>query len=194
MVCVYTYINVHVCVSTSFTHRSRRHTVFAGDDTWGLLFPGAFSSMYLFPSFNVWDLHTVDNGVLSVLFPMLNLSLPRNAVDCYNPPCAILPPSLRGVRLNQSSDMIQEPVRAGVDESWRLFVGHFLGVDHVGHHLNANAPEMTVKLRQVDAILAAIIPALPNDTLLVVMGDHGVYPSLVVTVLCMWAAHVPSYL
>ncbi|XP_071549633.1 GPI ethanolamine phosphate transferase 3 isoform X2 [Panulirus ornatus] len=38
-----------------------------GDDTWGGLFPGRFNQSFLYPSFNVMDLHTVDNGVLNHL-------------------------------------------------------------------------------------------------------------------------------
>lgn len=33
------------------------------------LFPGAFSQAFFFPSFNVRDLHTVDNGILEHLYP-----------------------------------------------------------------------------------------------------------------------------
>lgn len=40
-----------------------------GDDTWKDLFPGAFSKAFFFPSFNVRDLDTVDNGILEQLYP-----------------------------------------------------------------------------------------------------------------------------
>jgi phosphatidylinositol glycan class O len=40
-----------------------------GDDTWRDLFPGAFSQAFFFSSFNVRDLHTVDNGILEHLYP-----------------------------------------------------------------------------------------------------------------------------
>ncbi|KAK9240582.1 hypothetical protein V1525DRAFT_395389 [Lipomyces kononenkoae] len=61
-------------------HSSRGHgrIAFAGDDTWLSLFPslsqGTYEGMNLtFPyeSFNVWDLHTVDAGVTSHLWPLL---------------------------------------------------------------------------------------------------------------------------
>ncbi|KAL4753587.1 hypothetical protein BDW72DRAFT_27868 [Aspergillus terricola var. indicus] len=44
-----------------------------GDDTWQALFPGYFNADLTrpFDSFNVWDLHTVDNGVDENLFPLL---------------------------------------------------------------------------------------------------------------------------
>ena len=44
-----------------------------GDDTWTLVFPTLFSPNLTFPydSFNVEDLHTVDEGVIKHLFPLL---------------------------------------------------------------------------------------------------------------------------
>ncbi|CAL4098624.1 unnamed protein product [Meganyctiphanes norvegica] len=44
-----------------------KHMIMLGDDTWGSLFPGRFLRQHLYPSFNVMDLHTVDNGVLDHL-------------------------------------------------------------------------------------------------------------------------------
>lgn len=44
--------------------------VFMGDETWNDLFPGAFSQAFFFPSFDVRDLHTVDNGILEHLYPI----------------------------------------------------------------------------------------------------------------------------
>jgi phosphatidylinositol glycan class O len=38
-----------------------------GDDTWMALYPHSFDEAHPFPSLNVWDLHTVDNGILDVL-------------------------------------------------------------------------------------------------------------------------------
>lgn len=39
-----------------------------GDDTWENLFPKRFHRSLPFPSFNVKDLHTVDNGILQHLY------------------------------------------------------------------------------------------------------------------------------
>ncbi|XP_052526105.1 GPI ethanolamine phosphate transferase 3 isoform X2 [Tympanuchus pallidicinctus] len=49
-----------------------RRVVFMGDDTWEGLFPKKFFRSYFFPSFNVKDLHTVDNGILEYLYPTVN--------------------------------------------------------------------------------------------------------------------------
>lgn len=48
-----------------------KNITFMGDDTWGSLFPDAFHKSFSFPSFNVMDLHTVDNGVIQHLIPEL---------------------------------------------------------------------------------------------------------------------------
>lgn len=47
--------------------------VHLGDDTWHSLFPGYFDPnlTHAYESFNVWDLHTVDNGVTEHLLPLL---------------------------------------------------------------------------------------------------------------------------
>ncbi len=51
--------------------KERKKVVFMGDDTWLSLFPNRFYRQYPFPSFNVQDLDTVDNGVLEHLTPEL---------------------------------------------------------------------------------------------------------------------------
>lgn len=49
-----------------------KRVVFAGDDTWMGLFPKQFSRAFPYPSFDVWDLDTVDRGVHDCLFKELN--------------------------------------------------------------------------------------------------------------------------
>lgn len=49
-----------------------RRVVFMGDDTWDGLFPQKFFRSYFFPSFNVKDLHTVDDGILQHLYPTVD--------------------------------------------------------------------------------------------------------------------------
>lgn len=53
-----------------------RRIVHLGDDTWHALFPGHFEPNLTHPydSFNVWDLHTVDNGVTEHIFPLMHSS------------------------------------------------------------------------------------------------------------------------
>ncbi|CAH2296868.1 GPI ethanolamine phosphate transferase 3 isoform X1 [Pelobates cultripes] len=49
-----------------------KKVVFMGDDTWDGLFPQKFHKSYFFPSFNVKDLHTVDDGILRHLYPTMD--------------------------------------------------------------------------------------------------------------------------
>ncbi|KAI9728706.1 MAG: mannose-ethanolamine phosphotransferase gpi13 [Chrysothrix sp. TS-e1954] len=113
-----------------------RNVVHLGDDTWHSLFPGYFDANLTkaYDSFNVWDLHTVDNGVIEHLMPLLH---PSNS------------------------------------SKWDVLFGHFLGVDHAGHRYGPDHSAMKGKLEQMDAVLHDAISLLDEETLLVVMGDHG---------------------
>ncbi|KAF9891291.1 mannose-ethanolamine phosphotransferase gpi13 [Aspergillus nanangensis] len=113
-----------------------KNLVQLGDDTWQALFPGYFDANLTrpFDSFNVWDLHTVDNGVNEHLFPLLH---PQNLTR------------------------------------WDVIFGHYLGVDHAGHRYGPNHPAMGAKLKQMDEVIRDLIAKVDDDTLLVVMGDHG---------------------
>ncbi|KAL8827303.1 MAG: hypothetical protein Q9191_003271 [Dirinaria sp. TL-2023a] len=110
--------------------------VHLGDDTWHSLFPGYFDPnlTHSYDSFNVWDLHTVDNGVTEHLLPLLGGSNVRK---------------------------------------WDVTFGHYLGVDHAGHRYGPDHPAMAAKLSQMDEVIRQIIDAISDETLLVVMGDHG---------------------
>ncbi|XP_026153860.1 GPI ethanolamine phosphate transferase 3 [Mastacembelus armatus] len=108
-----------------------KRVVFMGDDTWESLFPKKFYRSLPFPSFNVKDLHTVDNGILQHLYTTM------------------------------------------VGNDWDVLVAHFLGVDHCGHRFGPDHPAMADKLTQMDGVIRSVIDRLQNDTLLVVMGDHG---------------------
>ena len=53
--------------------RANKSITFMGDDTWMGLFPNCFKKAYAYPSLNVKDLHTNDNGVIYHLVPELKL-------------------------------------------------------------------------------------------------------------------------
>ncbi|KAF4598755.1 mannose-ethanolamine phosphotransferase gpi13 [Pleurotus pulmonarius] len=114
---------------------SGKKIAFMGDDTWLSVFPDSFHPNMSFPydSFNVEDLHTVDEGVITHLFPLL------------------------------------------LDESkpFDFLIGHFLGVDHVGHRVGPDHQSMKNKLMQMNTVLEKVVQLLDDDTLLVVLGDHG---------------------
>ncbi|KAK0370253.1 GPI ethanolamine phosphate transferase [Colletotrichum limetticola] len=107
-----------------------------GDDTWMSLFPSYFEANVsrAYDSFNVWDLHTVDNGVIDHIFPLLK----------------------------------QEQ-----KDKWDVLIGHLLGVDHAGHRYGPNHAAMTAKLQQMDIFIRDLAAQIDDNTLLVVMGDHG---------------------
>jgi phosphatidylinositol glycan class O len=110
--------------------------VHLGDDTWNSLFPGYFEANIsrAYDSFNVWDLHTVDDGVTEHIMPLL------------------------------------APERKN---EWDVMFAHYLGVDHAGHRYGPDHAAMTAKLAQMDQVLRDVVNKLDKDTLLVVMGDHG---------------------
>ena len=109
--------------------------VHLGDDTWHALFPGYFEPnlTHAYDSFNVWDLHTVDNGVNEHIFPLLE----------------------------------------GDSKSWDVAIGHYLGVDHAGHRYGPDHSAMASKLKQMDEAIRKMIASIDDETLLVIMGDHG---------------------
>mgnify|MGYP003365168226 CR=1 FL=1 len=107
---------------------------FVGDDTWTSLFNN-FSVSYPYPSLNVRDLHTVDNGVKEIMPQLI---------------------------ANKSNTVV---------------IGHMLGVDHVGHRYGPDHPEMTLKLRSTFEFVKQIAEQIDDDTVLIVMGDHGMDPT-----------------
>uniref|UniRef100_A0A8R1TM52 GPI ethanolamine phosphate transferase 3 n=1 Tax=Onchocerca volvulus TaxID=6282 RepID=A0A8R1TM52_ONCVO len=56
---------------------------------------------------------------------------------------------------------------------WTVLITHFLGVDHCGHKYGPDHPEMSKKMLQINEILAKVVDSLDNNTLLLIMGDHG---------------------
>jgi phosphatidylinositol glycan class O len=125
-----------------------------GDDTWLGLYPLTAELpgknvpemgekywkrelVHGFDSFNVEDLHSVDEGVINNFFPIL---------------------------ANENATTANE---------WDILILHFLGVDHVGHRVGPSSPLMVSKLRQMDDFLRKTVDELDEDTLLVLLGDHG---------------------
>ncbi|KAJ3161642.1 mannose-ethanolamine phosphotransferase gpi13 [Geranomyces michiganensis] len=118
-----------------FTDAGKR-VIFMGDDTWENMYPNAMNESYPYPSLVVWDLHTVDNGVLTHLSPFLKR--PK--------------------------------------EDWDLLIAHFLGVDHAGHRYGPAHPAMGEKLTQMNGVLADLFKEVDDDTVVFVIGDHGMDP------------------
>ena len=56
---------------------------------------------------------------------------------------------------------------------WDVIFGHYLGVDHAGHRYGPDHPATAGKLQEMDQVIRKMIAALDDETLLVIMGDHG---------------------
>ena len=123
------------------------HLSFSGDDTWIKVFPHGFTDAHPYPSFNVKDLHGVDNGVIEHLLPAVRERIKLQAAARASP--------------NASASV------------GSIVVGHYLGVDHVGHRFGPVHPEMETKLAQMNRELAKLLEAVDEHTVVFVMGDHG---------------------
>lgn len=56
---------------------------------------------------------------------------------------------------------------------WDVIFGHYLGVDHAGHRYGPDHPAMKSKLAEMNEVFTNMMKFIDDDTLLVVMGDHG---------------------
>ncbi|KAG8706929.1 mannose-ethanolamine phosphotransferase gpi13 [Ceratobasidium sp. 395] len=65
------------------------------------------------------------------------------------------------------------PLLQSGGKDWDVIIGHFLGVDHVGHRLGPSHPTMKTKLEEMNQVLTRVVELIDDDTLLVVLGDHG---------------------
>ncbi|GAM86076.1 hypothetical protein ANO11243_040860 [Dothideomycetidae sp. 11243] len=66
------------------------------------------------------------------------------------------------------------PLLHGSNSSrWDVIFGHYLGVDHAGHRYGPDHPAMASKLREMNDVFTRMISHIDDDTVLVVMGDHG---------------------
>ncbi|KAL2913648.1 mannose-ethanolamine phosphotransferase gpi13 [Polyrhizophydium stewartii] len=137
--------------------RRGRSVVAVGDDTWEGLFP-ALNASYAYPSFVVWDLHSVDRAVMSHLFPILEHGAAQRqqqrAGGSVNTDGGVAPSG------NSTLD-------------WSMLIAHFLGVDHAGHRYGPDHPAMGDKLAELDAVVDRALDLIDDDTLVVVLGDHG---------------------
>lgn len=56
---------------------------------------------------------------------------------------------------------------------WDMLILHYLGLDHIGHKGGANSSFMPDKHIEMDNVIKSIYEQISDDTLLVVLGDHG---------------------
>ncbi|RAH78938.1 putative phosphoethanolamine N-methyltransferase [Aspergillus japonicus CBS 114.51] len=129
--------------------------VHLGDDTWQSLFPDYFDANMTRPydSFNVWDLHTVDNGVTEHLIPLLH---PANAtkwdvvfghylgVDHAGHRYGPNHPAM-AAKLQQMDKLIRD-VMAKLDDKTLLVVMGDHGMDSKGDHGGESDDEVNAAL------------------------------------------------
>jgi len=59
------------------------------------------------------------------------------------------------------------------DQSWDCLILHYLGLDHIGHKGGPKSIFMPPKQQEMDKIVKQIYQSLKDDTLFVLLGDHG---------------------
>ncbi|RVX71117.1 hypothetical protein B0A52_03483 [Exophiala mesophila] len=128
--------------------------VHLGDDTWHALFPGYFDPNMTRPydSFNVWDLHTVDNGVIEHLFPLLSQQQPAwdviighflgvdHAGHRYGPDHPAM-----AEKLVQMNGVLQKIIQS-IDDDTLLIVFGDHGMDSKGDHGGESDDEIEAAL------------------------------------------------
>lgn len=124
--------------------------VFMGDSTWTELFPKRFKRKYSYPSFNIYDLDSVDNGEYQ---------------------------SSSNIKAGSDVFSVLEILKHFPNEikknDWDLLIAHFLGVDHCGHKHGPLHREMSRKLTEMNEVIKKLSQTIDDDTMLLVMGDHG---------------------
>ncbi|KAJ1891880.1 mannose-ethanolamine phosphotransferase gpi13, partial [Kickxella alabastrina] len=198
----------------------KRNLVFLGDDTWISLFPEELSDTQSleqndtlwneaseagvegrrgwarvrpFPSLNVWDLDTVDDGVLSRLpFFLLPPEHSNGAADSEEirtereqwrqlvKQTNMLAHSDFGPMGPPENKMVSDKVGAEqLHRDWDVIVAHTLGVDHCGHRFGPDHHAISQKLTQMNQAIELIVRAINRSdkpTSLYVFGDHGMDP------------------
>lgn len=65
------------------------------------------------------------------------------------------------------------PYQLGTQENWDVLILHYLGLDHIGHKGGARSIFMPKKHTEMDSIVKEIYESVDDNTLVCVMGDHG---------------------
>lgn len=63
------------------------------------------------------------------------------------------------------------------NNNWDVLILHYLGLDHIGHAMGSSPPEMDMKQAELDNIIKNLYDKSDEDTLLLVLGDHGMTDS-----------------
>lgn len=139
-----------------------RSIVFMGDDTWSGLYPGRFLREYSYPSFNVWDLDTVDNGIQSHLLPEIKkhdwhllISHFLGVDHCGHRYGPYHPEMAR--KLKEMNHVISDVVNT-MDNRTILFVAGDHGMTSTGDHGGDSEAEVTAAL-----FVYSSVPLVPSS-------------------------------
>ncbi|EKF39389.1 ethanolamine phosphotransferase, putative [Trypanosoma cruzi marinkellei] len=147
-------LNTEAIETDSLLHQLRRRSILLGDDTWLNLFPD-------------------DDD--ETLWKYTHASPPYNISDFEI--------NDNNVTKNMHSTLLLETLETAPSDYAKLIIGHYLGVDHVGHRHNADHPEMDRVLARIDAMLHKLTHFIRHQrktsmrTLLLLFGDHGMTTS-----------------
>lgn len=132
-----------------------KSVAFAGDDTWTAMFSPFLNQSLTYPydSLNVWDLHSVDNGVIDHIFPLLEKENQTKwdvlighflGVDhCghrYGPDHFAMK-----TKLEQLNDVISDVMKKISDDTLLVVFGDH-GMDSTGNHGGESADEVEAAL------------------------------------------------
>lgn len=59
------------------------------------------------------------------------------------------------------------------EQQWDCLILHYLGLDHIGHKGGPKSVFMPPKQKEMDSIVERVYKSLQEDTLFVLLGDHG---------------------
>lgn len=65
------------------------------------------------------------------------------------------------------------PYQMEHQKNWDVLILHYLGLDHIGHKGGSKSHFMPSKHREMDSVIKQIYEKIDGDTLMVVLGDHG---------------------
>ena len=162
--------------------KNARNITFMGDDTWLGLYPDLFTKTFDYPSLNVKDLHTVDNGVMSHLLPEMEK---RDAdfviahflgVDhvghTYGPSHWTMGDKLS--QMNKMLKLVREVyVCVCVYKCWSYVVACVVSLWSCMHPASIHVYVCMNMNMHIHVCSRSVLTSVDEDTLVFVFGDHG---------------------
>uniref|UniRef100_A0A1B6CPU1 Uncharacterized protein n=1 Tax=Clastoptera arizonana TaxID=38151 RepID=A0A1B6CPU1_9HEMI len=140
--------------------KQNKKIIFMGDDTWVKLYPNRFIRQFSFPSFNTWDLDSVDNGIKKHLLPEIKkddwdiVIAHFLGVDHCGHRYGPLHKEMKR-KLKEMNDIISDVVSQMGENTILLIIGDH-GMTNSGDHGGGS----------IDEITAAMFTYFPNQTLI----------------------------